>query len=79
MYVDMHCGTCEGQLMLDADDNNPGVWMLVHRFANAHSVCGYVTPAASPETEPLKTMTLGANRPRRVVKKPYRKVEEEDE
>jgi hypothetical protein len=78
MYVDLNCGTCESQLMLDSDDNSPGVWMLVHRFANAHAVCGYVTPQNEPEVEHVRTTVVSPNPRRRVVKK-VRKVEEDEE
>lgn len=57
MYVDLHCGACESQMTLDAEDNSPGVWMLVHRFANAHAACNYVTPPSEPTSEPVRTVT----------------------
>lgn len=81
MYVDFHCGGCESQLTLDADDNSPGVWMLVHRFANSHVNCGFVTAPATPEIEATKTTSISTTsssaRNRKVVRKP--RIVDEDE
>lgn len=81
MYVDMRCGGCEANFMLDSDENNSGVWLLVHRFANAHSSCGYMTPPASAEIESVKTTSVTASAAagrRRIVKK-SRSVDEDEQ
>jgi len=77
MYVDLHCGMCESQMMMDSDDNNSGVWMLVHRFSNAHSACGFVSPPA-PITENETTKTTSVSSPRRRVIKKSRMVDEDE-
>lgn len=44
MYVEMVCGSCESYFNVDADpDDTSPVWMMMHRFANAHVECGYMT------------------------------------
>lgn len=44
MYVEMVCGQCESYFNCDADsDETSAVWMMMHRFANAHVECGYMT------------------------------------
>jgi hypothetical protein len=68
MYVEMLCGGCESHLSLDGDDNESGAWLLVHRFANAHSRCGYMAVAESiGVNEPTRTTSVSPRR--RVVKK----------
>lgn len=66
MFVEMIC-SCEGTLHLDvSEDDGPkdSVWMLIYRFANAHTLCGYMTPGTSPEGEEV-TKKRAANKPRR--------------
>ena len=35
---------------IDDEENMTGAWMLIHRFANAHNKCGFMT---MPVEEPL--------------------------
>jgi hypothetical protein len=51
MHVDMTCGYCEGSLSLSSEEES-AVWMLVHRFANAHVPCGFVTSIVTDYEEP---------------------------
>ena len=44
MFIEMVCGRCESSLNLDAEEED-AVWMLVHRFANAHAECGFMVPS----------------------------------
>lgn len=40
----MVCGACESYFNCDADsDDSSAVWMMMHRFANAHVDCNYMT------------------------------------
>ena len=44
LYVALVC-SCDAQLELDVpEDGEAAAWVTVHRFANAHEKCGYVTP-----------------------------------
>jgi hypothetical protein len=44
VYVEMVCGSCESYFNCDADsEEGAAVWMMMHRFANAHTECGYMT------------------------------------
>lgn len=44
MYVEMVCGACESYFNCDAEpEEESAVWMMMHRFANAHVECGYMT------------------------------------
>jgi hypothetical protein len=67
MFVEMLCGGCESHLSLDGEDNESGVWLLVHRFANAHSRCGYMAASEVAVNEPTKTTSVSPRR--RVIKK----------
>jgi len=51
MHVDMTCGYCEATLSLGSEEES-AVWMLVHRFANAHVPCGFVTSIVTDYEEP---------------------------
>ena len=79
MYVDLQCGGCEGHMLVESDDNDGGMWMLVHRFSNAHVACGFVTPPAVLENEVTSITNIVVSSPsrRRVVKRP--RVEEPEE
>lgn len=75
MYVEMVCGACESYFNCDADaDEAPAVWMMMHRFANAHVDCGYMTRVVQ-EDDPESSATPV----RRKVIKPRLKDVEEDE
>lgn len=54
MYVEMVCGACESYFNCDADsDDSSAVWLMMHRFASAHTECGYMTRVVQdddPET-----------------------------
>lgn len=50
MFVELTCGSCDGHFQMDCEDNDTGVWLLINRFTNAHTVCGYMTPVETDET-----------------------------
>lgn len=67
MYVEMVCGNCESFFNCDADaDESSAMWMMMHRFANAHVACGYMTPV-SAEGEVLESAEISAVR-KKVIK-----------
>lgn len=75
MYVEMVCGACESYFNCDADsDEASAVWMMMHRFANAHVDCGYMTRVVQEDDPEASTSTV-----RRKVIKPRLKDSEEDE
>lgn len=75
MYVEMVCGSCESYFNCDADaEEASAVWMMMHRFANAHVDCGYMTRVVQ-EDDPESS----ASPVRRKVIKPRLKDIEEDE
>lgn len=75
MYVEMVCGACDSYFNCDADsDESSPVWMMMHRFANAHVDCGYMTRNVQ-EDDP----EASAASSRRKVIKPRLKDVEEDE
>lgn len=75
MYVEMVCGACESYFNCDADsDESSPVWMMMHRFANAHVDCGYMTRNVQ-EDDPESSVASS----RRKVIKPRLKDVEEDE
>jgi hypothetical protein len=43
MFVEMVCGACESSINIDSEEED-AVWMVVHRFANAHAGCGFMAP-----------------------------------
>lgn len=43
MYTEMTCGTCDSYFQVDSEQED-AVWMMMHRFANAHSECGFMAP-----------------------------------
>lgn len=43
MFVEMVCGSCESSINIDSEEED-AVWMIVHRFANAHAGCGFMSP-----------------------------------
>ena len=75
MYVEMVCGACESYFNCDADsDESSPVWMMMHRFANAHVDCGYMTRNVQEDDPESSTISS-----RRKVIKPRLKDVEEDE
>lgn len=75
MYVEMVCGACESYFNCDADaEEGSAVWMMMHRFANAHVDCGYMTRLGQ-EDDPESS----AGEVRRKVIKPRLKEFEEDD
>lgn len=75
MYVEMVCGACESYFNCDAEaEEASAVWMMMHRFANAHTECGYMTRMVQDD-DPDAT----ASPVRRKVIKPRLKEPEEDE
>lgn len=74
MYVEMVCGSCESYFNIDADpEDTSAVWMMMHRFANAHLECGYMTHVVQDD-DPNSTEL-----PRKKVIKPRLKDELRDE
>lgn len=75
MYVEMVCGACDSYFNCDADvDESAPVWMMMHRFANAHVDCGYMTRVVQDDDPESSAGTV-----RRKVIKPRLKEAEEDE
>lgn len=51
MCINLICSCGAGFSMeIDDEENMTGAWMLIHRFANAHNKCGFMT---MPVEEPL--------------------------
>lgn len=75
MYVEMVCGACESYFNCDAEDEDANaLWLMMHRFSNAHVECGYMTRNAQeddPESSELAT--------RRKIIKPRLKDSLEDD
>lgn len=42
MHIELHCGSCDSYLHIASPDDD-AVWFFVHRFANAHVICGFIT------------------------------------
>jgi hypothetical protein len=56
-YFEMHCGPCDSNLTLDADEDMDTVVLdLVHRFTKSHEECGFVVPSVSKEEEQRKRL-----------------------
>lgn len=53
MFIEMDC-SCEASVIFDDAENADSVWLLVHRFANAHEVCGFMTAVATDAKETTK-------------------------
>lgn len=80
IHIEMNCGVCDSFLGLDdeAEDSTP-VWFLVYRFADAHSVCGYMTRAKT-DGETGQSIDVKPTPPvRRVSRSKRRAVQDEDE
>lgn len=74
MYVEMVCGACESYFNIDADpEDTSAVWMMMHRFSNAHIECGYMSRVVQ-EDDPE-----GMESVRKKVIKPRLKDELRDE
>lgn len=57
MYVEMVCGHCESYFNADAEaEDSSAIWMMMHRFANSHVECGYMTRVLQ-EDDPEATET----------------------
>lgn len=65
MYIDLNCGQCESSLILDSEDDG-AVWLLTHRFINAHTECGFVLPSINltENSEVLKRRPIKPRRER---------------
>lgn len=50
MNAYLSCGLCEGQFQIESDQEDPS-WMMVYRFADAHAVCGYMTPSVGGSSD----------------------------
>ena len=68
MRVEMIC-SCEGTLILETDEPDESVWLLVFRFANAHTKCGYMTTGDVPDSE-LDITKKRVIKPRRTPEEP---------
>lgn len=50
MRAELECGNCGSRLELESyDDYDESIFSLLHRFANAHVGCGFVTSGISPD------------------------------
>ena len=75
MYIEMVCGACESYFNCDVDDDEANaLWMMMHRFANAHVECGYMTRIAQEDDPESSESTV-----RRKVIKPRLKDQSEGE
>lgn len=61
MFVEMTCGRCDSILQIDSDEEDP-VWLMAHRFATAHTECGFMTQTVSEDSLPVKKKII---KPRR--------------
>jgi hypothetical protein len=61
MFVELNCGRCESYIHLDSEEEDP-VWLMAHRFSNAHAECGFMTPSSAEQDTPLKKKVI---KPRR--------------
>lgn len=61
MYVEMNCGRCESFFHVDSEEED-AVWLLTHRFANAHAECGFMSVTSEEPSLPLKKKVI---KPRR--------------
>ena len=41
MFTEMNCGHCECFFQIESEEED-AVWLLVHRFLDAHTDCGFV-------------------------------------
>ena len=41
MYTEMNCGHCESFFQIESDAED-AVWLLIHRYLDAHVECGFV-------------------------------------
>lgn len=48
MYIELSCGRCEHRVAIDSDDDT-AVWSMVHRFSNAHTECGFISPVGATD------------------------------
>lgn len=74
MYVEMVCGPCECVFNCDAEDEeSSALWMMMHRFASAHSTCGYMAPTVQADE------VVAEDAPRKKVIKQRFKADSEDD
>lgn len=50
MFIDLQCGKCEQSLSMESEDND-AMWGIVHRFAEAHLGCGFISPMRQVDVE----------------------------
>lgn len=43
MHTELHCGFCDSYLQMESMEED-AVWLLVHRFTDAHVACGFISP-----------------------------------
>jgi hypothetical protein len=74
MYIEMVCGQCESYFNIDAEEEDKSVLlMMMHRFANAHVECGYMTQMVQDD-DPQASVR------KKVIKPRFRdQIEEESE
>lgn len=53
MYTELACGHCDSSLQVESEEED-AVWLLIHRFANAHADCGFMTPLADSDESPAR-------------------------
>jgi hypothetical protein len=58
MFFETMC-SCSASLQLDVEGNEDAAWLLLNRFINAHTTCGFVSPL--PDNEfPTKKFNIKA-------------------
>ena len=70
MFIEMSCGKCESTFQVDTEQDD-AAWMMAHRFANAHVICGFVAP-------PLGDMPGAGKTKTKVIKPRLEKAPEGD-
>lgn len=61
MYTELTCGHCDSYFTMDSEDE-VALWSLVHRFAEAHVECGYMSPSSAVPDSEFKTKVIKARR-----------------
>lgn len=57
MFTEMNCGSCESYFQIDSEEED-AVWLLVHRFMDAHVDCGFVNPTAGDSLVSFKKKVI---------------------
>jgi hypothetical protein len=78
MFAELHCGACESQFSMDAEDESY-VYPLVHRFFSAHVECGYATSIDNVEETTVGKPTIRVLRPAKLKPTDATPESEEDD